>query len=51
MVILANVNILDKWIKNNLFDNIGFATSLTGYLNNDIAFAWLIYFEHHNKKS
>ena len=37
-VILAGVNILEMWVKNNLFDDIGFATSPTGY---DIAITWL----------
>ena len=39
IVILVDVNILGKWVKNNFFDNIGFATSLTGYSNNDLTFA------------
>ena len=51
IVILAGVNILEKWVKNNLPDDIGFATSPTGYSNDDIALAWLKHFDHHSKKS
>lgn len=51
IVILDGVNILEKWVKNNLPDNIDFTTSPTGYLNDDIILAWLKHFGYHSKKS
>ena len=51
IVILAGVYILEKWVKNNLPDDIGFATSPTGYSNDDIALAWLKHLEHYSRKS
>lgn len=36
IVKLVGIYILDKWVKNNLPDNISFATSPTGYSNNNI---------------
>lgn len=39
IVIVAGINILEKWVKNNFSDNIIFATSLIYYLNNNIALA------------
>ncbi len=37
IVILAGVNILGKWAKNNLPDNIDFATSSINFSPDDIA--------------
>lgn len=51
IVILTGLNILEKRVKNNFFDNIGFGTSPIGYSNNNIALVWLIHFEYHSKKS
>lgn len=39
MLILVGINILEKWVKNNFYDNIGFVTSRIGHLNADITFA------------
>ena len=39
IVILAGVKVLEKWVKNNLPDDIRFETGPTGYSHDDIALA------------
>ena len=49
MLILAGVNILEKWSQNDLSEDILIATSETGYSNDDLAIEWLQHFKIHSR--
>ena len=49
MLIIAGVNILEKWEYNDLSENILFTISETGYSNDELTVAWLHHFKIHSQ--
>ena len=51
MIIIAGVNILEKWGHNDLAEDILLATSESGYSNDILALEWLRHFDFHSRKT
>lgn len=51
MLIMTGVHILEKWAVNNLSKDTLFATSKTGYSDDDLAIEWLQHFNTHSQKT
>ncbi len=51
MIIIAGVNILEKWGHNDLAEDILLATSESGYSNDNLALEWLQHFDFHSQKT
>ena len=49
MIVLQGKQILNKWVHNNLDEDISLAVSDSGYSNDYLAYEWLVHFKLHSR--
>ena len=49
MIVLQGKQILNKWVHNNLNEDISLAVSDSGYSNDYLAYEWLVHFKLHSR--